>query len=177
MSEFDKPQSRAEAILQNILGANNTLGAPQSRIEVLLMMLLNELHGGSGGAIIVDSDFSTESTNPVENKVITVNFNLMHEQMPSVMSGFDMNTGCGSMSVYNQDLDDVTVSGFYNAMECQNAPFSYMMLIVIGYYVDGFCAQIACDVSTGKYKFRNKINGTWGEWTEDIFEGGGNNGD
>lgn len=88
MSVFDKPQSRAEAILQNILGANNTLGAPQSRIEVLLMML-----------------------------------------------------------------------------------------IVIGYYVDGFCAQIACDVSTGKYKFRNKINGTWGEWTEDIFEGGGNNGD
>ena len=37
---FDAPQSRNEAILQNILGANNELGEPQSRIEDLLMQLL-----------------------------------------------------------------------------------------------------------------------------------------
>lgn len=38
--EFGLPESRNEAILQNILGGNNTLLYPQSRIEVLLMALL-----------------------------------------------------------------------------------------------------------------------------------------
>lgn len=165
--DYGEPESRNEAILQNMLGADNEILPPVSRIEKLLIDLLEELQkGGGGGSITVDSDFSTESTNPVENKVITVNFNLMHAQMPSVMSGLDMNTECGSMSAYNIDLNNVTVSGFYNAMECQNAPFSYMMLIVCGYYTEGFCLQIACDVSSGAMKRRNLINGTWGEWTD-----------
>lgn len=47
---FDAPQSRNEAILQNILGADNVLGAPQSRIEALLMQIL-EQGGGGGGAV------------------------------------------------------------------------------------------------------------------------------
>jgi hypothetical protein len=46
MAEFDAPQSRNEAILQNMLGANNTLPAPQSRIEELLQQILEQ---GSGG--------------------------------------------------------------------------------------------------------------------------------
>lgn len=41
--EFDAPQSRNEAILQNMLGAENDLGEPESRIEELLMMLLEEI--------------------------------------------------------------------------------------------------------------------------------------
>lgn len=48
-STFDAPQSRNEAILQNILGANNVLGAPQSRIEALLMQILEQGGGGGGG--------------------------------------------------------------------------------------------------------------------------------
>lgn len=46
MAEFDTPQSRNEAILQNILGANNKLLPPESRIETLLQMLLAMLGGG-----------------------------------------------------------------------------------------------------------------------------------
>ncbi len=42
-------ESRAELILENILGASHELGEPQSRIEVLLMELLEELSGGGGG--------------------------------------------------------------------------------------------------------------------------------
>lgn len=43
MSEsFGAPQSRNEAILQNMLGANNELLPPESRIEVLLQLLLEE---------------------------------------------------------------------------------------------------------------------------------------
>lgn len=46
MADFEAPESRNEAILQNILGANNNLLAPESRIETLLMALLNMLGGG-----------------------------------------------------------------------------------------------------------------------------------
>ena len=46
MPDFNEPQSRNEAILQNCLGANNELGEPQSRIEELLMQLLEALSGG-----------------------------------------------------------------------------------------------------------------------------------
>ena len=41
MADFDKPQGRNEAILQNVLGADNELGDPLSRIEALLMQLLD----------------------------------------------------------------------------------------------------------------------------------------
>ena len=47
MAEFESPQSRNEAILQNILGADNSLLPPESRIETLLQQLLASL-GGSG---------------------------------------------------------------------------------------------------------------------------------
>ena len=43
---MDAPQSRNEAILQNILGADNQLLPPESRIETLLQALLAMLGGG-----------------------------------------------------------------------------------------------------------------------------------
>ena len=48
MSDFDTPQSRNEAILQNMLGADNELGDPLSRIEVLLMQVLAVLQNIEG---------------------------------------------------------------------------------------------------------------------------------
>lgn len=40
---FDKPQSRNEAILQNMLGANNELEPPQSRVEALLQDIAGQM--------------------------------------------------------------------------------------------------------------------------------------
>lgn len=40
---FPAPQSRNEAILQNMLGAKNELPEPMSRIEVLLIAVLEKL--------------------------------------------------------------------------------------------------------------------------------------
>ena len=48
MADFDAPQSRNEAILQNMLGAENVLGDPQSRIEYLLMQVLEVLQNIDG---------------------------------------------------------------------------------------------------------------------------------
>lgn len=46
---FDPPKSRNEAILQNMLGANNVLPSPKGRIEELLLQILQQ--GGSGGGV------------------------------------------------------------------------------------------------------------------------------
>lgn len=63
-NEFEFPQSRNEAILQNMLGANNDLLPPFSRIEVLLTMLLGEwqeINAQIGGnEETIDSDGSVE---------------------------------------------------------------------------------------------------------------------
>lgn len=59
MSEaFGAPQSRNEAILQNMLGADNTLLPPESRIEVLLQLLLEEWQNMDGGG-------SGDSSSPI----------------------------------------------------------------------------------------------------------------
>ena len=47
---MDAPESRNEAILQNILGAENQLLPPESRIETLLQALLQMLGGGGDEA-------------------------------------------------------------------------------------------------------------------------------
>ena len=44
---FPRPQSREEAILQNMLGAHNELERPQSRVEALLQEILNSGGGGT----------------------------------------------------------------------------------------------------------------------------------
>ena len=48
-TEFSAPQSRIEAILQNILGADNVIKPPFSRNEVLLIAIMEELAGGGSG--------------------------------------------------------------------------------------------------------------------------------
>ena len=55
MADFGAPQSRNEAILQNILGADNELLPPQSRIEVLLQAILEQgIAGGLPSHTIAD---------------------------------------------------------------------------------------------------------------------------
>lgn len=157
MSEFNTPESRNEAILQNILGADNKLLPPESRIEVLLQLLLEELEGGSS-EVVVDNDLSETSTNPVQNKVVTANL------LPAI-AGITPNAN-GSMELYSKDLNTITSSGFYNAMTCKNAAYDYMTLIVVGYYLDGYCTQIATDVTTGNMKKRSQINGSWTAWSD-----------
>ena len=104
MANFDAPQSRNEAILQNMLGANNEIGEPQSRIEALLIQILETGGGGGGGGTTnynllqnkpqiggvtlqgdksladlgimeVDSALSPVSENAIENKVVTLALN------------------------------------------------------------------------------------------------------
>lgn len=54
---FESPGSRNEAILQNMLGANNPLEPPRSRIEALLQQLLAEIGSGGGGKTLAQMGF------------------------------------------------------------------------------------------------------------------------
>ena len=91
-------------------------------------------------------------------------FTNIENQMPSTITGFNMNTTTGSMELWSQDLNQVTKTGLYNAMTCKNAKYQYSTLIVIGYYLSGYCTQIQSDVTTGAIATRTQINGTWSAW-------------
>ena len=68
---FNAPQSRNEAILQNMLGANNTLGEPESRIEELLMELLEawENLDPSGGIVVEEVTGATPTIEAADNTI------------------------------------------------------------------------------------------------------------
>ena len=102
----------------------------------------------------------------MQNKTI---YSQIYQQLYSTIAGLQ-NNAKGSMELYAKNLNNIVTSGFYNAMECTNAAFPYMTLIVAGYYLAGYCTQIACDVTTGKYKFRTQTDGTWSEWTDNVFD-------
>ena len=68
MPEFENPQSRAEAILQNALGAENEV-VPQSRVEELLQRLDEALENGGGGGGGGSSSGSNVDTIIKDNKI------------------------------------------------------------------------------------------------------------
>jgi len=59
MTEFEAPQSRNEALLQNILGAENPVEAPQSRNEAILQAALG-----------YDVDYPTEPESRIEELLL-----------------------------------------------------------------------------------------------------------
>lgn len=72
---FDEPESRNEAILQNMLGAENELPEPQSRIEDLLqqILLMWQDYGGLTPEEIAAAVDAYLEENPVEAPVTSVN--------------------------------------------------------------------------------------------------------
>ena len=61
--DFGEPQSRNEAILQNMLGAENEILPPMSRIEELLIDLWEELQEMGGSSVYIGA---TAPENPTE---------------------------------------------------------------------------------------------------------------
>ena len=64
MPTLDAPQSRIEALLQNILGESYDIGEPQSRNEALLMAI-GEMMEGMGQEPISEGEI-TEVINEIE---------------------------------------------------------------------------------------------------------------
>ena len=104
------------------------------------------------------------SNNPAKSGGIFTAIKNVSDKLYSSIAGIAQNNK-GSMELYSEDLNDIVTSGFYNAMTCQNAPFTYCALIVCGYYMNGYCFQIAADINSGEIKTRVQTGGTWGSWT------------
>lgn len=137
MSDYSTPGGQNADILNAIIDGTEYENAPTSEISALLLELKEAIE--QGGDVTLS-------------------------QLIEDVTGYPLND-FASMSLYSKDLNTITKSGFYNAMTCTNAPFNYMTLTVIGYYMQGYTVQIACDVTTGEVKRRNNINGTWSAWT------------
>lgn len=98
------------------------------------------------------------------NKLKTV-FALRSQSLP-VIADVSRNETTGAMELWSQNLNNIVTTGMYNAITCTNAKYQYSTLIVIGYYLTGYCTQIQQDVTTGKLATRSQINGTWSAWVE-----------
>ena len=105
------------------------------------------------------------SNNPVKSGGIYTAIDNVNAKLFSSIAGRNQNNK-GSMELYSVDLNTIVTSGFYNAMTCTNAPFTYCALIVCGYYMNGYCFQLAADINTGEVKTRVQTGGTWGAWSE-----------
>lgn len=69
---FDAPQSRNEAILQNILGAENVLVPAQSEIEAILLAILN------------DTSYSLEGRSRIARLLIAIKNNGTWNELPCI---------------------------------------------------------------------------------------------
>ena len=120
---------------------------------------------GLQAQLTFDDTPTASSDNPVKSGGIKTAIDAVNNKLFSSIAGVAQNDK-GSMELYSVDLNTVITSGFYNAMTCQNAPFTYCALIVCGYYLDGYCFQLAADINTGAVKTRVEYGGTWSEWTD-----------
>ena len=77
---FESPQSRSEAILQNILGADNELEPPQSRVEELLQQILET--GGGGGEGVTPAAIVTATGNMTDSQKTNTRTNIGAAQEP-----------------------------------------------------------------------------------------------
>lgn len=92
-------------------------------------------------------------------------FALRSQSLP-VIADISRNETTGAMELWSKNLNNIVTTGMYNAITCTNAKFQYSTLIVIGYYLTGYCTQIQQDVTTGRLATRSQINGTWSAWVE-----------
>ena len=112
-----------------------------------------------------DSTPTASSNNPVTSGGIKTAIDAVDAKLYSSIAGVAINDK-GSMELYSKNLNNIVTSGFYNAMTCTNCPFTYAALIVCGYYLTGYCFQMAVDIQTGEVKTRVQTAGTWGAWSE-----------
>ena len=115
---FDAPQSRNEAILQNMLGAENELAEPQSRVEELLIDILNE---GAGLPDVTQDD---------DGKVLAVvdgewdKATIPSGNLPPVTSADDgkvLGVVDGSWAADDISEDFAQPDGYYENMSVGNA--------------------------------------------------------
>lgn len=120
-----------------------------------------KLDGIATGAtkVIVDTSLSSNSTNPVQNKV--VNSALANKAAMVTLS-------------YTENLNNVTTPGFYNcgggnSITNKPANTDAIGLIVVHNASGNFYTQILTTSSNYNTYRRTCLNGSWSAWTQDVY--------
>lgn len=138
-----------------VTSVNGKTGAVTIEIPAIPVESVN---GKTGAVQITAEDLGAA----LASTVLAIN-----DRMLDSISGVQVNETTGSMELWSKNLNQITTSGFYNAITCQNAKYNYGTLLVIAYYIEGYCTQINFDATTaGKMAIRNQINGSWSAWIE-----------
>lgn len=109
---FDKPGSRNEAILQNMLGAENVLKPPQSRIEDLLWQLLEQ--GGGGSADVTPAAVAAAIGNMTQEQLSQVLEDIGAEPLPiaDVVIGTTPTIAAADNHIYTcGEVTSLTITG------------------------------------------------------------------
>lgn len=121
-NETGAPQSRVEAILQNMLGANNALEEPQSRNEKLLMEILEQGAGGGGGG--GSEDFAiTDTSNLFKNGSRLENFDDLKKHFSGNTTTCEYMFQYASSGITNVDLNFDTSNCELFTYMFQGCPF------------------------------------------------------
>lgn len=139
MPEFEAPESRNEAILQNILGADNDLLPPESRIETLLQELLAKLGGGDGEPQIDYKILNKQNIAITHSSEIRANYNayLILTQIGIVYVKIVSGTGTAeTLAGYSYDVT-ATVSGTTVNIDLGYAWNVGVIVPILGDYVTG----------------------------------------
>ena len=115
-----------------------------------------------------DNTPTASSDNPVTSDGIKAAIDGVNNKLYCTIANLTQNNK-GSMDITGVDLDTITTTGFYNAINCTHAPYTSCALIVCGYYQTGYCFQFAADISTGEISTRVESGGTWTNWTDDVY--------
>lgn len=108
---FDAPQSRSEAILQNVLGADNALEPPQSRVEDLLQQILDS--GGGGGESNAVKYTAQSLTDPQKAQART---NIAAAAVPTV------ETISGTSATIDAEVNTIYKCGTLTALTIDTSP-------------------------------------------------------
>lgn len=89
-TDLGEPRSRNERILMNMLGASYDIEPPQSRIEYLLIEILNS--GGTGGAVkgvkgALESVFRTGNVNLKLDEIAGVDNGIFFDDLQNIIRG------------------------------------------------------------------------------------------
>lgn len=113
MSNFDAPQSRKEAILQNMLGARNELEPPQSRVEGLLQQILEEGGGGGGDSSAVK--YTEQSLTDAQKGQARANINAPGNTVRETVNGATPSITAEDNTIYKcGEVTSITVTAAAN---------------------------------------------------------------
>ena len=110
---FDPAQSRTEAILQNMLGANNELEPAQSREEALLLEILES--GGGGGEGVTPAAIVTATGNMNATQQTNTRTNIGAAAPPAVetVTGTTPSITAAANTIYKcGEITSLTISSF-----------------------------------------------------------------